>query len=124
LLVDDDELVLRSLRRMLRLAGHQVTTALDGEDALAALRAHEVDLVLSDVWMPRMDGISLLRHVKEGRPDLPVILFTGLSMDHLGRDALAMGAAAFLQKPLEPSDLQRVIEDVTGMSADPQTEET
>lgn len=77
LLVDDDQFVLNSLKRVLRKRSFRVHTALDGAGALRLLREHPVDLVISDSHMPNMDGATLFAQVQEHWPDCVRILLTG-----------------------------------------------
>jgi CheY-like chemotaxis protein len=79
LLVDDEEPVRGFLKRGLELDGHQVSTAIDGSDALERLteEAGAFDLILTDIRMPIMDGIALALAAKRDFPDLPILLMTG-----------------------------------------------
>jgi CheY-like chemotaxis protein len=78
LLVDDDPAVRKIVGEMLERSGYGVITAADGQSALAALRERAaVDLVIADYRMPGMDGLSLVRRIKEKMPDLPVVILTG-----------------------------------------------
>lgn len=114
LLVDDDELVVRAIARALKMAGYTISTAADGADALEVLEAEDIDVVLSDVWMPVMDGFTLLDRVKERLPSMPVVLFSGLHFQHREQEVIARGAAALLAKPLDARTLVRVLEDIMG----------
>lgn len=77
LVVDDDKLVRRSAVRALTGAGFRATEGRDALAALAALEVGDVDGILSDIHMPEMDGLQLLRAVRARDPDVPVILITG-----------------------------------------------
>ena len=112
LLVDDEDLLLRSIARPLRAHGYAVSTAYNGKLALEVLANEPIDLVLSDIWMPEMDGWTLLRSIKERRMTLPVVLFSGLYFPNQEAEALQGGAAAFLMKPLKPGELTEVLERV------------
>lgn len=117
LLVDDDELLARSIARPLRLAGYTVILAAHGQEALELLAEEEVDVVLTDVWMPVMDGWTLLRTIKAQQPALPVILFTGLAFPNQEANAREQGAAEFLAKPLRLDRLLEVLERVSARDA-------
>ena len=99
----------------LRSAGHEVVSAQDGEEALAAAEQGHFDLVVSDVLMPRMDGFQLCRELKS-RPatrGIPFVFYTATYTDE--KDAalgLSLGAARFVIKPQEPQDLLRIIQEV------------
>lgn len=110
LVVDDEVDVLRAHERALIGAGYLVHTATDGADALAKLGAGEIDAVISDIAMPKMDGIALLRHVRELDLDLPVILITGAPTIESAVEAIRHGAQRYLTKPVAPKDLAREVQ--------------
>ena len=101
ILLVDDSLTTRSLERsILESAGYEVVVAADGEEALAALREQQVDLVISDVEMPRMDGFELTERLRRSRrmARLPVILVTGRESEVDKNRGLRAGANAYLTK--------------------------
>jgi two-component system chemotaxis sensor kinase CheA len=101
LLVADDSFATRELiRSILHAAGYDVTTAVDGLDALDKLRADPYDLVVSDVEMPRVDGFTLTSRIRTelARADLPVIIMTSLASDQHRRRGLEVGAQAYIVK--------------------------
>ncbi|MER3422930.1 MAG: hypothetical protein C4293_06545 [Nitrospiraceae bacterium] len=111
LIIDDDEVLLAALpwpikRRMTNVI---VDTADTPESALAHLYSTEYDAVLSDISMPRMDGVTLLRKVTALQPSTPVILFTGYGDAALRREANLNGAYAFIIKPLDPQFLVELL---------------
>ena len=97
--------MLVTLAANLELDGFEVTTAASGPRALELLRRQDFDLVLSDVRMPGMDGVELLRRIRQTRPDFPVVLMTGFALEELVRDAIREGVFAVLPKPFEMSDV-------------------
>jgi len=111
LLVDDEPLVLLALSRLLRNRGFEVLTANDGSEALETLAREAIDIVLSDVCMPHMDGPRLLEAMRERRPPIecPVIMLTGYgdSSDQSLRD---LGAVAVVGKPVASGELLTVLE--------------
>ncbi len=114
-LVAEDEDAVRSLVRLaLKRAGYTVLTAADGEDALAVAKAHDgkIDLLLTDVVMPRMGGPELAVRLRESRPDLPVIFMSGYAGDALTREGSLPSGSAFVQKPFTPSVLASTVRDV------------
>jgi DNA-binding NtrC family response regulator len=102
LIVDDDPATLLGLRDALqtRLPNSSIATADSGENALATLYVSNFDVVLSDVRMPGMDGMALLREIKARHPQCIVFLMTGHGVD-LRMEALRLGASSFLEKPLD-----------------------
>jgi len=109
LVVDDDETVRRSLGQTLERDGLQVRLAESAERALALLPEGAPDIVLSDVKMPGLDGIELLRLLRERLPDTDVILMTAYDDMPTVVAAMREGAADFLSKPLELTELRAVI---------------
>jgi DNA-binding NtrC family response regulator len=79
-----------------------VDTALDAETALTAIRTHDYDVVVSDLVLPRLDGIALLSECHQIRPDTPVVLISGYGDVQLEQLAAQRGAYAFLHEPVNP----------------------
>jgi len=107
LVVDDNALCRMVVSGLLKDAGHQVTTAGDGEEGLAAFRDRQFDAVLLDVQMPRLDGLALCRILK-GRPEtrnVPILMLSGLSTTDSRSECLAAGADDFLSKPAASGEL-------------------
>ncbi|HVR61660.1 MAG TPA: EAL domain-containing protein [Polyangia bacterium] len=105
LLVDDEEALARVLARALTTAGFDVSTARDGRDALEVFEREEFDLVISDITMPRMNGIDLLRALRERDIDIPVVLITASPLIESAMDAVEYGATRYLSKPIDPRTL-------------------
>lgn len=105
LIVEDDPNVRRSLGRVLRLAGCEITSACSGEQALQYLEEADYDLVYLDVLLPGMDGLEVLRKLRENSPDLAVIFLTAHASLHLAKEALRLGAEDYLTKPIYPEVL-------------------
>ena len=99
LLVDDDELVRRTVARMLRLEGHEVTEAGSGAEALAALEPGPVDLVLSDVMMPDMNGCDLGRLIGRRHPGQRLLWYSGHVFISLFASGICPEDLPFMQKP-------------------------
>ena len=99
LLVDDEDAIRRALGRRLRADGHTVLEAPRASIALEILDRHFVDVVLSDITMPDMDGVELLRRARERKPDLSVLLMTGAPQLESAVKAVEYGALEYLMKP-------------------------
>ncbi|MCA9627318.1 MAG: EAL domain-containing response regulator [Myxococcales bacterium] len=110
LVVDDEPALLRAFRRCLSLRGFHVDTAPGGEEAIAQLNQHEYDAILSDIAMPGMDGIQLLRETREHDLDVPVILVTGEPAVSTAVKALEYGAFHYLTKPVTNDNLEEVLD--------------
>jgi EAL domain-containing protein (putative c-di-GMP-specific phosphodiesterase class I)/CheY-like chemotaxis protein len=115
LLVDDEPAVLRSTARALRARGYAVVTADNGPAAVAAINADGVDVILSDISMPQMDGIQLLRVVRGYDLTVPVVLMTGVPAVQTAVQALEYGAFHYLTKPVSTDALAQVIEKAARM---------
>jgi DNA-binding NtrC family response regulator len=114
LVVDDDATIRRSLSGGLSDAGTEVRVAEDAEKALAMIEESLPDVVISDVRMPGMDGVALLKLLKERAPTVDVILMTAFDDMPTVVSAMREGACDFLVKPLDLHDLRRVISRVFG----------
>ena len=103
LVIDDDVRLLRALGELLRSSsiGAAVSTASSAEAALALVNEHDYDAIVSDIRMPRMDGLTLMGKIHERRPDTPILLMTGQGDHGLGVQALNAGAYAFIPKPID-----------------------
>ena len=121
ILVVDDERDVKLLfeqrfRREIRAGAIEFVFAFSGEEALTMLSGHgnaDVVLILSDINMPGMTGLELLRQVKKGTPDLPVMMITAYGDDETRAKAMQFGADDFLTKPLDFSSLKSQIIDKT-----------
>lgn len=109
LVVDDESMIIELLARLLSEKGYEVSTAADGREALEFLRGHTCDLVISDVRMPHLDGLQLLKAVKDMNPRLPVVMISGYDEAATVVNALKAGAENFLAKPLDMDVLDKVV---------------
>jgi EAL domain-containing protein (putative c-di-GMP-specific phosphodiesterase class I) len=111
LVVDDERSLLEVLGAMLAEAGWQVDTAANGRDALVLVDAQHYEVVLSDIDMPGINGVQLLREIRARDLDVPVLLITGHPRVETAVEALEHGALRYLQKPLRERDLLSAVED-------------
>lgn len=111
LFVDDDRILRRLVQKKLAAYAEDFTTLLatDGMDAVDKLKEDTVSLVVTDLHMPRMDGFSLLAHLSEHYPDIPVIILTAYGTPDSRRAVLESGAAGFMEKPFGVEELARKI---------------
>lgn len=109
LLADDEDLLREGVREILETSGYTVIEARDGQEALAQFQASKVDLVITDVVMPNMDGVDFVTQLREHNADLPVLTISGGSRvvsARFGLDsALLSGANASLTKPFTAKQL-------------------
>ncbi len=102
LIVEDDPTVRESLRLLLRKKGYSTFLASHGKEALSLFRQKMVDLVITDLVMPKMDGIELLGAVKEMRPEAEVIVISAQGTIEKAVQAMKSGAFDFIEKPINP----------------------
>jgi excisionase family DNA binding protein len=99
LVVDDEASIRELLSKTLALAEYDVDTAPDGRAAIERLRLGHYDLLIADLKMPGLDGLSLIREAKRLKADLPVIIITGFSTESSAIEAVNLGVAGYLTKP-------------------------
>ena len=114
LAVDDSNSLRQMVAFTLKSSGFDVIEAVDGQDAIEKLRERSVDLVLTDQNMPRMDGITLVRHLRS-QPQFqltPILILTTESSDEMKQAGRAAGATGWMVKPFDPTKLIEVIRHV------------
>lgn len=99
LVVDDEASIRDLLSKTLALAEYDVDVAPDGRSALERLRIYPYDLLIADLKMPGLDGLSVIREAKRYKADLPVIIITGYSTESSAIEAVNLGVAGYLTKP-------------------------
>ncbi len=119
LIVDDSRSMRRVIRKVLDLSGFQVGECLeagDGKEALDLLESHWVDLILSDIHMPVMDGFGLIRALRSNGSwsDLPVVFITTESNEDRLQEAMALGARGYIRKPFQPEEIRSLLCHVMG----------
>jgi DNA-binding NtrC family response regulator len=105
MLVDDEERFLSTTQKLLLKKGYQVLTASSGIEALEALRTHHIHVVVLDVKMPGMDGITALQKIKRQFPMVEVIMLTGHATIESAIDGLKSGAVDYLMKPADIDEI-------------------
>ena len=109
LVVDDEANLRRVLTAQLSRDGYEVHTAPDGEAGLAVLREHHIDLVITDLRMPKMDGLELLRQALRGDPQLPVVILTAHGTVDNAVEALKTGAFDYITKPFDQAEVRTIV---------------
>jgi len=105
LIVDDEEDFVVTLEKRLRKRNLEVGTALDGAQALKLIKERDFDVVVLDVKMPGMDGLEVLRQVKQMKPLIEVIMLTGHASIESGIEGMKLGAFDYLMKPINIDEL-------------------
>jgi len=110
LIVDDEKNYLVVLSAFLSEEGYETLTADNAQSALEIVESTDLDLVLTDMKMPSMDGIELLRHIKEKAPDLPVVMMTAYGTVEKAVEAMQLGAFNFILKPFQNETLKQIVD--------------
>jgi len=104
LVVDDEELMRRYLVVFLSKLGYSSVTAIDGIDALDKMKGNKIDAVITDIKMPKMDGIILTREISTHYPGVPVMVMTAFDEEYSAGTAISLGAREFIKKPFSPDE--------------------
>ena len=108
-IIDDERDMRLSIAQWLSLSGYEPESFASAEDALASINSNYPGVVISDIKMPRMDGMMLLKKIMAQDSGLPVILITGHGDVPMAVKAMRLGAFNFLEKPFEPEDLTQLV---------------
>jgi two-component system response regulator FlrC len=119
MVVDDEPLVRLSLARAIQQHGSEVVTASDGEEAFVKFRECQPSVVLTDLRMPKMDGLALIRSIKRMSAQTPLVLLTGFWSEDLASEAMREGATRVLTKPIPLGDLEALLADLMKTPATP-----
>ena len=119
LLIDDDMLVLMTVKRLLTREGYKVSTALSGRTALRRIGEGNFDLIMSDIKMPHMDGIETVKKIREylaknNKKSIPEVFITAYAKEDIYQDALALKASGYIQKPFDIKALQQIVKKAIG----------
>ncbi|MCK5527397.1 MAG: response regulator [Candidatus Latescibacteria bacterium] len=112
LVIDDDESMRHLLVDALEVFGYQVSTAVDGRQALDILDEATFDLAICDLMMPHLDGRSFLKKVKGHTPDLPVMIITGYGTAQTEDEMMRLGAMGYLSKPFTIEQIKTLVEQI------------
>ncbi len=111
ILVVDDELLIRDLLYdFFQDQGWEISIASDGKKAMEVLKSKEIDLLLTDIKMPEMDGLDLTKYVRENYPDIPVVLMTGFPSVETAVTALREKVEDYIVKPFNINKLYKTVE--------------
>ncbi|MDR1195704.1 MAG: response regulator [Endomicrobium sp.] len=110
LIVDDEQGIRDLLISEFSKAGYEVFSAVNGEEAVSKLKTEKADIVITDVKMPKVDGLELLKFIKEKTPETEVIIITGYATVENALDAMRSGAYDFVQKPFNIDELSALVE--------------
>ena len=118
LLAEDSPDVSLAVSEILKVSGHTVATASTGKEALTKLAADKYDAIVTDVWMPEMDGIAFLKEVRSSGNKIPVVVISGgapnAPLSYTAPLASTFGANVVLYKPFEKAELLNALQSVLG----------
>ena len=112
LLAEDDKNLSRSLDILLTLEGFQVISVYNGEEALNKLLLQKYDLLITDIVMPQMNGVDLIRRIRAVNPTIPILVISGMLNEQLENELRAIGIRHILAKPIKPNVLRQTIESI------------
>lgn len=112
LIIEDDDAARHSIRRTLERNGYEVIVTPDGKIGLNMIEQQAPDAVLTDIFMPEMDGLEFIRKIMKSKPDMPVIAMTGSIETPFLEAALQFGAVYGLYKPFKPEELLSTVQKV------------
>ena len=118
LVVDDESDTVKTLKKILMKKGYKIQTAYNGLEAISKLYSTHFDLVITDLLMPKLDGIQLSRRVRQEWPSLPIIVVTALDDEHMHRNLLSIGVSAYLRKPFNREQLLNAVAEIIQLSAE------
>ena len=117
LVIDDEQIVLDSVRKILTDADYEVDVSLSGREGLNQAIEKDYDVVLTDIRMPDIGGMRVLRDVKRAKPSLPVVIITGYASVKSAVQAMKLGAADYIEKPFTPDQLLKAVDAALDIAA-------
>jgi len=125
LVIDDEKVVLDSVNKILADEGYDVETNLSGREGLSRALDSDYDIVLTDIRMPDIGGMKVLRDIKRKKPSLPVVMITGYASVKSSVQAMKLGAADYVEKPFTPDQLIKAVDTAleTAASQEPEPQE-
>jgi len=122
LVIDDEQIILDSVKKILGAEDFQVDPAISSRDGLERAMSRNYDLVLTDIRMPEIGGMRILRDIKRSKPALPVVIFTGYATVQSAVQAMKLGASDYVEKPFTPDMLVTTVKKVLQKAATEQPE--
>ena len=122
LAIDDEQIVLDSVKKALEPEGYEIDLSQSSRQGLAWAMENEYDFVLTDIRMPEIGGMRILREIKRARPSLPVVIITGYATVQSAVQAMKLGAANYLEKPFTPDTLLSAVKTALKKAAEEEPE--
>jgi DNA-binding NtrC family response regulator len=117
LVIDDEQIVLDSVSKILTDENYEVDVSLSGREGLNQAIEKDYDVVLTDIRMPDIGGMRVLRDVKRAKPSLPVVIITGYASVKSAVQAMKLGAADYIEKPFTPDQLLKAVDAALDIAA-------
>ena len=119
LVIDDEEMVTLSLKKLLKKSGYEVDTANNGTDVMKKIKEANFDLIISDIRMPGEDGIEIVKKIRAYLQDnkkdkIPEILITGYASEDKYQSAVELQVRAYINKPFDIKELLQTVKDILG----------
>lgn len=112
LIVDDEENMLKMLKTFFEEKEYKCFTANSGKEAIEIIESNQIDLVITDMKMPEMDGLELLRIIKEKHNDISAVIMTGFAEEYTTTEALNLGADGYITKPFRNKELLLILKRI------------
>ena len=123
LVIDDEQIVLDSVSKILKDENYEVDVSLSGREGLNQAIKKEYNIVLTDIRMPDIGGMRVLRDIKRAKPSLPVVMITGYASVRSSVQAMKLGAADYIEKPFTPDQLLKAVASALDIAATKPPEE-
>lgn len=111
LIVDDEKIALRNLEHIMKKDGYEVIGTLSGQNALKLLEEHNFDTILTDLKMPKVDGMQILNRCRELSPDTEVVMITGYATLKSAIEAMKHGAFYYIAKPFKLDEVRKIVQE-------------
>jgi len=122
LVIDDEQIILDSVKKILGAEDFKVDPAISSREGLERAMSRDYDLVLTDIRMPEIGGMRILRDIKRSKPATPVVIFTGYATVQSAVQAMKLGASDYIEKPFTPDMLLTTVKKVLEKAATEQPE--
>jgi putative nucleotidyltransferase with HDIG domain len=109
LIIDDEDFILQLSKDILAKSEYLVETALDGKEGIKLLETDNFDLILTDIKMPNINGLDVIKHIRISNKEIPIIVITGHGTLDIAIDSLRLGAQGFILKPFTPAELRNAV---------------
>ena len=119
LVIDDEQIVLDSVKKILSKENYDVDTSIDSKTGLEMALQKDYDIVLTDIRMPKIGGMRILRDIRRNKPSVPVVIITGYASVQSAVQAMKLGATDYIEKPFTPEELADAVSAAIDVSPDP-----